>query len=569
MLPPADDVREKVLTLLRDRGGRVEIREIQSALGFVKLDPQNALANPVHAALTALRDAGEIVSHEPTWGDPSFEITPECYSEPNLYQERREAKIDRYEEKASSAHLQAESRFNTAREMADGIPFGQPILVGHHSEKRDRRYRDRIHDNFDKAVKLENKATHYSEKASAAESNCAITSDDPTAVSELRTKLKSRATLQAYMKAINSGIRKAALDTLPKDDVPAKLTEIIASVCPDDGEGKALLQKLLNNAQDSTYGLIFPPHELTNNNAQIRRLKERIAELEKASENETTKTCHGVCTLVEDADENRVRSIFPGKPDELTREIIKSENFRWSRTNGAWQRQLNSAGRVAAKRVLARIKPEEPGEPATEPGKHEKRAPDFIRPDRQIDFEGLPPADWPKAVQGRRTLVVDRLRDDIDGGPHRVTIKPGDAVEAFVSKDTFQIGQVVDIALRTDEVLVCFTPGTDAVRFSKTDIYPAPKRPEQKPATDCISEPLELAEVASTTINSLDELTTLFPLFRPFLGEACSKPPNLQRCRHRCSGANRLREGGLSNRSRCDSSVRAVGLVQPHNSGDK
>jgi hypothetical protein len=351
VLPPADDVREKVLTLLRDRGGRVEIREIRSALGFVELDPQNALANPVHAALTALRDAGEIVSHEPTWGDPSFKITPECYSEPNLHQERREARIGRYEEKASIAHSQAESRFNTAREMADGIPFGQPILVGHHSEKSDRRYRDRIHDNFDKAVELENKATHYSEKASAAESNRAITSDDPTAVSELRTKLKSRATLQAYMKAINSGIRKAALDTLPKDDVRAKLTEIIASVCPDDGEGKALLQKLLNNAQDSTYGLISPPHELTNNNAQIRRLKERIAELEKANENETTKTCHGVCTLVEDADENRVRLIFPGKPDELTREVPKSENFRWSRTNGAWQRQLNSAGRVAAKRA--------------------------------------------------------------------------------------------------------------------------------------------------------------------------------------------------------------------------
>ncbi|MCY1286291.1 hypothetical protein D9M70_352600 [compost metagenome] len=43
--------------------------------------------------------------------------------------------------------------------------------------------------------------------------------------------------------------------------------------------------------------------------------------------------------------------IFPGKPDEQTRTLLKSQAFKWSPSRGAWVRQLNNAGRWAAKQV--------------------------------------------------------------------------------------------------------------------------------------------------------------------------------------------------------------------------
>jgi Domain of unknown function (DUF3560) len=36
--------------------------------------------------------------------------------------------------------------------------------------------------------------------------------------------------------------------------------------------------------------------------------------------------------------ENRVRIYFPGKPSEALRSLLKSRGFRWSPSEGAWQR---------------------------------------------------------------------------------------------------------------------------------------------------------------------------------------------------------------------------------------
>jgi hypothetical protein len=52
--------------------------------------------------------------------------------------------------------------------MASIIPFGQPILGGHHSEKRDRNYRDKIHNTYGKAFELQDKVGYYKDKAETA-----------------------------------------------------------------------------------------------------------------------------------------------------------------------------------------------------------------------------------------------------------------------------------------------------------------------------------------------------------------------------------------------------------------
>jgi len=70
----------------------------------------------------------------------------------NAYEERQETRRERLETAAAKARKEAEVLLGSAHTMADAIPFGQPILVGHHSEGRDRRYRARIEGKFSKGV---------------------------------------------------------------------------------------------------------------------------------------------------------------------------------------------------------------------------------------------------------------------------------------------------------------------------------------------------------------------------------------------------------------------------------
>ena len=111
----------------------------------------------------------------------------------------------------------------------------------------------------------------------------------------------------------------------------------------------------------------FAAYRLQNGNAELRRIQGRIDELKKAqSAAEAAKAnpeaakaataakypqVEGV-EVQENAEQMRVQLRFPGKPDDETRTLLKSWGFRWSPTQGAWQRQLNGNGKYAAKKVM-------------------------------------------------------------------------------------------------------------------------------------------------------------------------------------------------------------------------
>lgn len=52
--------------------------------------------------------------------------------------------------------------------IADGIPFGQPILVGHHSERKARRVADQIHAGMGRAVKMWETSEYWTRRAAGA-----------------------------------------------------------------------------------------------------------------------------------------------------------------------------------------------------------------------------------------------------------------------------------------------------------------------------------------------------------------------------------------------------------------
>jgi len=79
--------------------------------------------------------------------------------------EKAERKAERREAWAESAEKKSAQYNEESRRMMSVIPMGQPILIGHHSEKRDRRYRERAWNKMGKAVEESDKAQYHREKA--------------------------------------------------------------------------------------------------------------------------------------------------------------------------------------------------------------------------------------------------------------------------------------------------------------------------------------------------------------------------------------------------------------------
>lgn len=82
--------------------------------------------------------------------------------------ERAEYRVDRYDERAEKAQIEGTSLLEQAHKMGDIIPFGQPIHVGHHSEKTDRNYRHKVFKKFEKGVETLEKAKYYEHRAKVA-----------------------------------------------------------------------------------------------------------------------------------------------------------------------------------------------------------------------------------------------------------------------------------------------------------------------------------------------------------------------------------------------------------------
>jgi hypothetical protein len=81
---------------------------------------------------------------------------------------RQQARADALADKADRDAAAADAAHHRARQLGDQIPFGQPILVGHHSEPRMRRHAQRIHTAMDTAVAAAEQAKETERRAAVA-----------------------------------------------------------------------------------------------------------------------------------------------------------------------------------------------------------------------------------------------------------------------------------------------------------------------------------------------------------------------------------------------------------------
>lgn len=262
------------------------------------------------------------------------------------YAERRASRIARLQERAAAKKEEAAAAFRRADQIANVIPMGQPILVGHHSEKRHRKDLARIDNGMRRGIEATKEATELERRASAAATNEAISSDDPDALNKLRVKLAKLESERARYKDINAILRTVKLRAR-KDGVAWEPLAISALVDLKLSEG--LARDLVTPDFAGRVGI--PDYQITNTGAEVRRLEKRIAELESRAARSASAAPERYGDIRVEESENRVRVYFPGKPSEAIRSRLKSAGFRWSPSEGAWQRMASEGAWFHARTI--------------------------------------------------------------------------------------------------------------------------------------------------------------------------------------------------------------------------
>lgn len=81
---------------------------------------------------------------------------------------RAEERAERFEDYSDSRRIESDQAHAAVESICEHIPLGQPILVGHHSERRARKDAERIENEMRKAVKLWETSKYWQERARGA-----------------------------------------------------------------------------------------------------------------------------------------------------------------------------------------------------------------------------------------------------------------------------------------------------------------------------------------------------------------------------------------------------------------
>lgn len=168
-----------------------------------------------------------------------------------------------------------------------------------------------------------------------------IKSDDERAAEKLEEKLEDLKETQERMKAANKAIRMK--DTEAGDDALREM-----------GYSEEAIKQL--REPDYCGRLGYPGYLLTNNNANIHRVEERLNRLKEVKEKGSSEQEFGTFKVVENTEAMRYQIIFDGKPDAEVRTLLKSNGFKWAPSQGAWQRQITTNGKYALNRVVEKLK---------------------------------------------------------------------------------------------------------------------------------------------------------------------------------------------------------------------
>ena len=252
------------------------------------------------------------------------------------FHQRKQSRIEHAENQVVKNEAESYQLYLKSREMASVIPMGQPILVGHHSEKRDRNYRSKIDTTMGRSVAAGKKAEYYAQKAQRIKDNDAIFSDDPQALLKLEQKLATLKGTQDFVKAANKAVKKKDREGFLKlkGATPGLWTELVSS---------------------QWWGAGFAPYVLRNNGANIKRIEKRIAGLKSLAETIAVHVTINGVRIFENREANRLQLFFDGKPSPEVIRQLKEHGFRWCRSQAAWQRHISNNAKYWARFIAQSV----------------------------------------------------------------------------------------------------------------------------------------------------------------------------------------------------------------------
>ena len=238
--------------------------------------------------------------------------------------ERLENKLAKRREWAEKAEQRSRAEWEKSEKAVEGIPLGQPILVGHHSEKRHRAAIARAQAAGTRAVAESNLAKHHQKKAAGLSDYLenTIFDDDPDAIEKIEQKIARLEKEHEFMLSVNKICRNKKLDEAEKISAIAAL-----------GASEESARKILT-PEYSWQSAGFESWALSNNSANIRRYKERLANLRVRQERMAAAENSENGVLIQERAYGSVSVTFAEKPEHSVISALKSAGFRWCK--GSW-----------------------------------------------------------------------------------------------------------------------------------------------------------------------------------------------------------------------------------------
>lgn len=254
----------------------------------------------------------------------------------NEYEMRQERRRERLTRLMGKLREEADQRLATAHRISDAIPFGQPILVGHHSEGRHRRDLKRIDTNHRKGFAMRDLADKI--ERTLKNMGRAVSSDDPEAVQKLKNQLVELEASHELMKKANQHFKKCG--SLEGFEGPEGFREKAESYLKFAGEY-----------------VPFPGFSLSNSSAEIRRIKMRVEYLNQLKSKEERPDIVGKgFRITEDKEQNRIILKLEVRLSKEDFRFVRSQGWLWSPTRTAFVRQLNGRSQWEADYIAGELK---------------------------------------------------------------------------------------------------------------------------------------------------------------------------------------------------------------------
>ena len=195
--------------------------------------------------------------------------------------ERMERRAQRRREWAKSRERKRDAALKASSDAVADIPLGQPILVGHHSERSHRKALERQERKGFESVEHSRMAERHQTRAANIERQLAVSifSDDEDAIERLQARIAEREAERDAIKTLNAQLRRWRRGK-PKNALPS--VDEIKALGVDGPAYRKYVARPQQHLPARLWQARVPSYALGNLSSNIRRDRERLDQLRTA-----------------------------------------------------------------------------------------------------------------------------------------------------------------------------------------------------------------------------------------------------------------------------------------------